>query len=200
MRYSLNGYIYSFVIDPVLSHYYRYIIEELTSDYSVIDIACGTGSLSLSMSGSVDRVTGIDLSAEMVDIARNSASKKNIDNARFDIKDASDLSSYSDNEFDLAVASMAIHQFDSELALEILGEMKRIAPRVVLMDYNHPIPPGISKLVIFIIERIAGGDHYRNFRRFNAHGGLPYFIKRSGLKIKSDKLRPRSAFRVVVCS
>ncbi|MFO7852128.1 MAG: class I SAM-dependent methyltransferase [Bacteroidales bacterium] len=200
MRYSFNGYIYRFIIDPILSHYYRYIIEELKPDYSVIDIACGTGSLSLRMSKSIDRVTGIDLSEEMIDIATDSARRRNITNADFDIQDASNLSSYSDNEFDVAVATMAVHQFDSDLALEILGEMRRIASRVVLMDYNYPIPAGISKLVIFIIERIAGGDHYRNFRRFNALGGLPYFIEGSGLKMESEKLRHRSAFRIVVCS
>ncbi|MBN1387030.1 MAG: class I SAM-dependent methyltransferase [Bacteroidales bacterium] len=200
MKYSLNGYIYRFVIDPVLSCYYRFIIEELKPDYSVIDIACGTGSLSLAMSGLAYRVTGIDLSEEMIDIATYTAGKKNIENARFEIKDASDLSSYGDNEFDMAVASMAVHQFDADLALVILREMKRIASKVVLMDYNYPIPPGISKLVIFIIERMAKEDHYRNFRRFNSLGGLGYFIEQSGLRASNDRLRKRSAFRIVVCS
>lgn len=200
MRYSLNGIIYQRVIDPVLSHYYRGIIGELEKGQYVIDIACGTGSLSLAMSGVAGRVTGIDLSDEMIDIAKSSAGKEDIKNAYFHVMDASDLSSYRDNEFDVAVASMAIHQFDAALALDILREMKRIAGKVILMDYNYPIPTGFSKLVIFTIERIAGGDHYRNFRRFNTLGGLPYFISEAGLTLQSEKLRPTSAFRIVVCN
>jgi len=56
-----------------------------------------------------------------------------------------------------------------------------------------------QQLVIFFIERIAGGDHYMNFRRFNALGGPDYLIEKKGLRIESHKLRKKSAFRVVVC-
>ena len=199
MKYTLNGIIYRLIIDPILSRYYHSIIDELESTHNILDVACGTGSLSLAMSLVVEHVSGIDLSGQMIDIANNSAEKKNISNVRFAIRDASDLSSYSNNEFDVAVASMVIHQFDSDLAMKILVEMKRIALKVILMDYNYPIPVGIFRLVIFFIERIAGGDHYRNFKRFNTFGGLPYFIDESGLKVQSEKLRGKGAFRIVVC-
>ena len=198
MRYSLNGIIYRNIIDPILSRYYTGITGELRPDDTVLDVACGTGSLSLAMSVTASLVRGIDLSEEMIDIAGDMAGKRNVKNADFEVKDASDLSSYGANQFDVAVTSMAIHQFDAELALQILREMKRIARKVIIMDYNHPIQTGISKLVIFTIERIAGGDHYRNFRRFNELGGLDYFVQKAGLRIESDKLRKTSAFRVVV--
>ena len=200
MKYSLNGIIYRNIIDPILSRYYPRISEELKPDDTVLDVACGTGSLSLAMSGLASRVMGIDLSEEMIGISNDQALRKKVDNVSFELKDASDLSSFGDNQFDVAVTSMAIHQFDSELALKILKEMRRIAPKVILMDYNYPMQAGISKLVIFIIERIAGGDHYRNFRRFNALGGLDYFIEKAGLRKESNKLRKKSAFRIVVCS
>ena len=199
MKYSLNGIIYKLIIDPILSRYYHHIIEELDLNNNVLDVACGTGSLSLAMSGMVSRVSGIDLSEEMIYIARESAMKKNISNAAFIRMDASELSSYHDNEFDIAIASMAIHQFNAALALKILGEMKRIAKKVILMDYNYPIPLVISRIVIFIIEKIAGGDHYLNFRRFNGSGGLGYFIEQSGLRHEYDKLKKTSSFRIVIC-
>lgn len=200
MKYSLNGIIYRNIIDPILSQYYPRISEELKPDDTVLDVACGTGSLSLDMAAIASRVRGIDLSEEMIGISNDQATRKKVDNLEFEIKDASDLSSIGDNEFNVAVSSMAIHQFDAELALEILKEMKRIAPKVIIMDYNYPIQTGISKLVIFTIERIAGGDHYRNFRRFNELGGLDYFIQKAGLRKDSDKLGKTSAFRVVACT
>lgn len=200
MRYSLNGYTYRFIIDPILSKYYPRIVEEIDAGSSVIDIACGTGSLSLEVAGMVNDVTGIDLSEEMVEIASDTAKRKKINNTDFAVKDASDLSSFSDREFDVALMSMAVHQFNEELALKILVDMQRIASKIILMDYNYPLPPGISKLVISVIERIAGGNHYRNFRHFNALGGLDYFLEKSGLTPISEKLRKGSAFRIVVCS
>ncbi|MGM0667198.1 MAG: class I SAM-dependent methyltransferase, partial [Bacteroidota bacterium] len=160
MKYSLNGIIYRNIIDPILSQYYPRISEELKPDDTVLDVACGTGSLSLAMAALASRVKGIDLSEEMIGISNDQALRKKVDNVEFEIKDASDLSSFRDNQFNVAVTSMAIHQFDAELALEILKEMKRIAPKVIIMDYNYPMQPGISKLVIFTIECIAGGDHY----------------------------------------
>ncbi|MEE4214705.1 MAG: class I SAM-dependent methyltransferase, partial [Bacteroidales bacterium] len=197
MKYSLNGIIYRNIIDPILSQYYPRISEDLKPGDTVLDVACGTGSLSLAMAALASRVKGIDLSEEMIGIANDQAERKKVDNLEFEIRDASDLSSIGDNQFNVAVTSMAIHQFDAELALQILKEMKRIAPKVIIMDYNYPMEPGMSKLVIFTIERIAGGDHYRNFRRFNELGGLDYFTEQAGLRIECEKLRKNSAFRVV---
>ncbi len=200
MRFSLNGFVYARIIDPVLSKAQSGVISRLTPGQKVLDVACGTGSLSLAMAGKVSHVTGIDLSEEMIALARRSAHRRGIKNVTFDTMDASDLSSLGDNEFDVAVSSMAVHQFESGLALSILKEMKRIATEVIIMDYNYPVPQGILRPIIYTIERIAGGDHYRNFKRYNKLGGMDYFTGESGLEITSDSLRGRAAFRIISCS
>lgn len=199
MRFSFNGFVYTLIIDPVLSGAQSDIISRLKPGQRVLDVACGTGSLSLAMAGKVSHVSGIDLSEEMVDVAKRSAGRRGIKNVTFDNMDASDLSSFRDNEFDVAVSSMAVHQFDAGLALNILKEMKRIATEIIIMDYNFPVPTGVLRPVIYTIERIAGGDHYRNFRIYNRLGGLNYFTGESGLEITSDSLRSRAAFRIISC-
>lgn len=198
MGFSFSAFIYKNVIDRILSGVQASIIERLNSDDNVLDVACGTGSLSISMSEVAQKVTGLDLSEEMVDLARRTAHKKGATNVKFSPQDASDLSLFADNSFDIAVTSMAVHQFDAALAIEILQEMKRIAGKVIIMDYNYQMPAGFSRLVIYIIEWIAGGDHYRNFRNFNALGGLDYFISASGLTI-CEELYKSSSFRVAIC-
>ncbi|MDZ7737896.1 MAG: class I SAM-dependent methyltransferase [Bacteroidales bacterium] len=185
MRFSFNGFVYTLIIDPVLSGAQSDVTSRLKPEQKVLDVACGTGSLSLAMAGKVSHVTGIDLSEEMIDVAKRSAGRRGIKNVTFDNMDASDLSSFGDNEFDVAVSSMAVHQFDAGLALSILKEMKRIATEVVIMDYNYPVPPGILGPIIYTIERIAGGDHYRNFKIYNRLGGMDYFVRESGLEIAS---------------
>ena len=94
---------------------------------------------------------------------------------------------------------MAVHQFDHDLAISILKEMKRISNRVVIMDYNWPLNNTAWKTVIWIIEWIAGGDHYRNFRNYNRLGGLTYFLERAGLEADVKELYHGSSFRVVIC-
>jgi len=197
MRFSINSFIYTKLIDRILAGVQKSIIAELDQEDRVLDIACGTGSLSLAMAEKVKEVRGIDLSDEMIGIARQKAARLGRDNVSFELKDASDLSEFEDRSFDLAVTSMSVHQFDPELAISILMEMKRIAGRVIVMDYNHPMRPGISKLIITLIEWIAGGDHCRNFRIYKSKGGLNYFISKAGIVPDKNILYNSSSFIVL---
>ncbi len=199
MKYTLNGLIYKGFIDPVLSPYYGKVTSEINPGDNILDIASGTGSLAISISEIAGKVTGIDLSEEMVGIANRMAGKRNKDNIEFMLQDASDLTLFKEDDFNVAVTSMTIHQFDPILAVRILKEMQRIARKVIIMDYNFPIWMIIPRLVILAIERIAGGDHYRNFKNYNSEGGLDYYIKKAGLTIKKEKLREGATFRIVVC-
>ena len=122
-------------------------------------------------------VTGIDLSEDMIITAQRSAQRRGATNVSLELRDASDLSRYSDGEFDLAVTSMAIHQFEAQLAIEILAEMKRISGRVIIADYNLNMPAGLSKRIAWGMERMAGGDHYRNFRIYMQNGGALWFVR-----------------------
>lgn len=198
MKFSISAFIYKHLIDPILSSGQKHIIAKLSSSDRVLDIACGTGSLSLSMSAICSDVSGIDLNEEMIAVATESAISKNISNVQFSVADASDLSGFMDGSFSVAITSMAIHQFDGELAIRILKEMRRIANRVIIMDYYYPIRPGFTRWAVYSIEWIAGGDHNKNFRIYNKFGGLNHFLTEAGLSIVSDQ-HPIQAFRVVEC-
>jgi len=198
MNFSFSGYFYQLFIDPILSRLHDPILENIEPFHRVIDIACGTGSLSLAIAGKAHSVTGIDLSEEMIGTAIRSARRKNLTNVTFELRDASSLSHYKDNEFDIAVTSMAVHQFNAELAVKIMSEMKRIASLVIIVDYNYPMPEGFARNIAFGIERIAGGDHYRNFMFYMRNGGLEYFINSSGLKVKYQTVRGSGTFLISV--
>jgi ubiquinone/menaquinone biosynthesis C-methylase UbiE len=185
-------------IDPILSRHHDTILGNIEPSHRVIDIACGTGSQSIAIAEKAHSVTGIDLSEEMIGTALRSARRKKVSNVLFELRDASDLSYYKDNEFDVAITSKAVHQFDAEPAVKILSEMKRIASQVIIVDYNYPIPKGLSRTLAFGIERIAGGDHYRNFRVYMKNGGITYFANRSGLKVISETVRGSGVFIISV--
>ncbi len=127
MYLSLNTLFYQMVIDPLLSGLRKSVTEHSKASDRVLDIACGTGALALALAKKAAHVTGIDLSADNIAAARRTSRRKGIANTLFEVHDASDLSCYRDNEFDVAVTSMAIHQFNAALAVKILSEMHRIA-------------------------------------------------------------------------
>jgi len=198
MRFSLNGFIYRIFIDPLMSGLRKSVAEHVDPSYRVIDVACGTGALSLAMAETAMHVTGIDLSEDMIITAQRTARRRGATNVSFELHDASDLSRYRAGEFDLAVTSMAIHQFEAQLAIRILAEMKRISQRVIIADYSHNMRAGLPERLAWGIERMAGGDHYRNFRIYMQNGGAPWFVRQAGMKIVSDTARG-GVFAVVKC-
>jgi SAM-dependent methyltransferase len=196
MNFSFSTLIYKLLIDPILAKNHSKILYYIKPADRVIDVACGTGSQSIAIAGKARNVIGIDLSEEMINMARRTALRTDLENIQFEISDASDLSAYKDQEFDIAVSSMAIHQFDPEVAVKILIEMRRIALKIIIVDYNHPLPKGLLRSVVYSIEWFAGGDHYRNFRNYMGSGGLPYFTEASGLKVISSSTRGNGVFLI----
>jgi len=198
MRFSLQGYFYKLLIDPVLSGLHRCVVENTEPTQQVIDVACGTGSLSIAIARKAKNVIGIDLSEDMIITARRGASKKGINNIQFEIRDASEMSVYKDRQFDVAVTSMAVHQYNADLAIKILAGMNRIASEVIIADYNHHMPRGYGRRVAWSIERLAGGDHYRNFRNYMQKGGIHWFAGEAGLTIRSEVTKNAGVFVVAV--
>ena len=126
-----------------------------------------------------------DRSEDMIITARRAARKGGTTNITFEMLDATDLSCYPDNNFDVAVSTMAMHQFDPETGIKVLREIKRLARRIIIADYNCPMRPGPAAWLAYLIEYIAGGDHYRNFRQYMINGGLNKLAEEAGLSISS---------------
>ncbi len=199
MSIFMKGFTYRIFIDPLLSGVREVIRSKTDKGSSVIDVACGTGSLALLLAQKADNVTGIDLDQKLVSYASVRASEKEITNVKFRECDASDLSCYRDGEFDFAVTSMSVHQFDPGLAVKVLMEMKRVAAKVIIADYNCPLPHGFSGSLAYMIERIARGDHYRNFRNYMNRGGLGSFLEKAGISVISAEVRGNGVFIITVC-
>lgn len=196
---NLKGFLYNKLIDPLLSGLRDEIIKKAGKSEKVIDIACGTGQLAMVMAEVAGNVTGIDLDKELVSYASLRVKNYGINNVLFEVHDASNLTIYLDKEFDIAVTSMAIHQFDSQIAINILSEMKRIAHVVIIGDYNFPLPKNIAGTLAYFIELLAGGDHFRNFKNYISLGGIKHLTSSAGLIVKSQCSIGRRTFIVVIC-
>lgn len=198
MEFSVKGLIYRIFIDPLISGLRNRIASMIGPGEKVIDIACGTGALSLAMARHAGHVTGIDLSDDMIATARLMAHKRRIHNVTFELLDATDLSCYPDHSFDVAVSTLAMHQFDPETGVKVFTEMKRLAKRIIIADYNCPMRPGPALWLAWGIERVARGDHYRNFRQYMAGGGLKKLTSEAGLAITSQEERGEGVFVIAL--
>jgi SAM-dependent methyltransferase len=198
MPKTIKPLLYRFLIDPLLSSVRTGVLHNISPGESVIDIACGNGTLAFEIAGIAKDVTAIDLDDEMITDAITRKTRLNTTNITFTNADASDLSTFPDKQFTTAVTTMAIHQFDPAIAQRVLSEMKRVARRVIIADYNIPLPKSLAGLLASGIERLAGGDHYRNFRNFRAKGGLSHFTGNACLTLISSEVRGAGVFVVAV--
>jgi len=198
MTLSINTLFYRVFIDPILLPLRKSVLAHVEPSCRIIDVACGTGALVMAMARKAGHVTGIDLSEENIAAARGWAHRREADNVVFEVRDAADLSCYHGEEFDMAITSMAVHQFDSDLAIKVLAEMKRIARRVLIVDYYHHMPRGWGRSVAWGIERMAGGEHYRNFRTFMQLGGIHHFTRQAGITLISEMTRAGGVFVVAL--
>ncbi|HYW95930.1 MAG TPA: class I SAM-dependent methyltransferase [Bacteroidales bacterium] len=195
---ELNPGMYKTIIDPLLNSLRQRVYYHVAKDSTVLDIACGTGDLAFKLAEKCRHVTGIDLYGPMVIYAGQKAEKENIDNTDFQIADASDLSRFSDDQFDTATMSLALHQFNSDERTLILAEALRVAPKLIIADYAQPIASMFLRSGVHVAERIAGKEHYRNFNSFRHEGGTEMIATKNDYRVSHSELSGSGVFSVIV--
>lgn len=195
-----SGFFYSTVIDPILSHLRKHVELNIHPGENVIDIACGTGAQVFEIAAKAGNVVGVDLSESMITYAKKQAVKRNITNVDFVVSDAANLDCFADKSFDLAIMSLALHQFPPELHSPILNEMKRVSKKIIVVDYAVPLPSNYTGTGSKVAEFLTGREHNRNFKHYCKKGGLNQILPENNLTINKSKLFAKGAFHLVVCS
>ena len=75
-----SGIIYGTLIDPILKPMRKRVANEIHTNSTIIDIACGTGAQIFELAKHCFHSTGIDLSESMIEFAKKSARKQNLTN------------------------------------------------------------------------------------------------------------------------
>ena len=194
-----SGSFYSTILDPILAPMRKRVTNEINASEKVIDIACGTGAQIFEISGIASVVAGIDLSESMINHAKKTCREKGISNAYFRVCDATNLKDFEPKSFDVAIMSLALHQFDPKLHSVILNEMKRVANRIIIADYAVPLPENYAGTGSRVAEFLAGHEHNRNFKQYYKLGGLDKILPANKLSIKKSVLFGKGAFQLAVC-
>ncbi|MFW5726050.1 MAG: class I SAM-dependent methyltransferase [Bacteroidota bacterium] len=150
----------------------------------VIDMCCGTGNqVSFLHKDGVDEAIGIDISENMLHQAWRNGLKDVC------LKMDASNTSFEDDSFDAAIMSFCLHEMHADTAREVFRESKRIVKNdgyLIVVDYSfdnstHPL----GRFATRAVEKMVGGDHYRNFKYYLAHNLLAKFAQ--GLELKEQK-------------
>jgi len=156
----------------------------------VLEVGCGTGKNLMLYRQVGCSVYGIDLSPSMLEVACARLGE----GVDLQLGNASNMP-YQDNLFDLVIAMFILHEMPSEIRPPVMREMNRVTKqegRVLIIDF-HPgpirFPKGwIYKAVILFFERVAGGEHFSNYRDFLSQKGLPRLIETHKLIVDRQKI------------
>jgi ubiquinone/menaquinone biosynthesis C-methylase UbiE len=182
--------IYDRVIEPMQAGVRRAAMRVLPPepDWQVLDVGCGTGTGLVPYLAAGCVASGVDVSPEMLDRARNRLGT----NADLRLTDGDSLP-YPDDSFDLAITTMVLHEVPAGRRVAFVREMARVVKHdraLIVTDFGFGSLRGWRAPVLrassWIIERFSG--HYSQYRLFKQVGGVPGVMGAAGLGVATEKI------------
>ncbi len=196
--YNFSAYIYDPMLYLVLRPIRKVVLNELMEhkDKAILDLCCGTGNqLKFLSKNGFSNLHCLDLSEAMLRVAQQ---------GNYPIKiyhqDAA-KTNFEDAVFDVVMLSFAVHEKDRETQESILDEAYRLLKEdafILIVDFVFDDKTKkMGSLGIRLIEKMAGGEHYSNFKKYIQNNGLASLMKEDKFKLIKNH---RMAFNGVTVS
>jgi SAM-dependent methyltransferase len=160
---------------------------------AILDIGTGSADMPLAFAGRGWPTTGIDANADVLLVARRAAEHPLVEIAAGDGRSLA----FDDASFDVAHCSLLIHHFEPDEAVAVLGEMRRVARRgVVVNDLRRgllPLAATAASVAAFGRSRITWSDGLTSARRAYTLPELDDLLAAAGLRVhwRSPGWHPR---------
>jgi ubiquinone/menaquinone biosynthesis C-methylase UbiE len=181
---------YDRLIEPMQAGVRRVALEVLPPhpQWQVLDVGCGTGTGLARYLDTGCTVTGVEVSAAMLEKARTRLG----DRADLFLTDGGALP-FHEASFDLVTTSMVLHEVPAGARVELVTEMARVAKpdgKILVIDFRFGSLRGWKGPVLRVlnraIERLSG--HYSGYRSFKSSGGIRGVVAEAGLSIEREKI------------
>ncbi|MEE1154197.1 MAG: class I SAM-dependent methyltransferase [Acutalibacteraceae bacterium] len=158
------------------------VIEAISENDKILDLCTGTATNAMDISKAItsSKIVGVDLSENMLKVAREKLKKANIKNITLYQMDATKLS-FKSESFDKILLSLILHEMDEELRSKILSEAKRALKkdgRIIITEWERSSK--LSQRLLFMPIHLLEPKPYHEFITKDLY---TYFTKH-GLQIE----------------
>lgn len=164
---------------------------DLTGSERVLDLGTGAGHTAFAFARRAAEVVGLDVTPEMVAVARDQAVKLGAANVRFEEGDAEALP-FEDASFDIVASRHSAHHFaDPIVALREARRVLRPGGHFLLVDVVAPEDPALDTF-LQTVEFLRDHSHVRDWRAsewmrmFQANGFEPEMVARTAIVLDGD--------------
>ena len=185
-----------------LDKVYDRLTSHIKKGQTILDLGCGTGALSLRAAQKGAKVKGIDINAQMLEIAQKQVIKKNLlQNINLCEMGVAELETEKSDSYDMVMSGLCFSELSEDELIFTLKEVKRILKPggfLLVADEARPknilkrILNGIVKFPLVIITYIITQTTIHSIEN------LPEKMKESGLLIESVRLNNMENFIEVV--
>ena len=143
----------------------KVVFDTIGKKDNVLDLCTGTATnaIAIAKKNPNAKIVGVDLSKDMLVVARNKVNKENLANVRLYRMDATQMN-FKDESFDKVLLSLVLHETDEELAKKIIKEAMRVMkPDGELVVTEWERSDNFIKKMLFIPIEILEPKPYKTF-------------------------------------
>ena len=143
----------------------KVVFDTIGKKDNVLDLCTGTATnaIAIAKKNPNAKIVGVDLSKDMLVVARNKVNKENLANVRLYRMDATQMD-FKDESFDKVLLSLVLHETDEELAKKIIKEAMRVMkPDGELVVTEWERSDNFIKKILFIPIEILEPKPYKTF-------------------------------------
>jgi len=120
---------------------------KLNKDWTVLDIGCGTGALTIPMAKDVKHVTALDISKKMLGFLRERALKEKMSNITYLNKSWEDVVITKEYEHDVVISSRSLGMFDLKEELTKIDRAAKWYAYVTWKTGKRKFEEGVYKML-----------------------------------------------------